>query len=216
MPSSTFENLSEDKKERIIAGAMKEFSKHSLNNASISNIVKYSQISRGSFYQYFEDKDDLYLYLTKKFQHNYRKVMVRCFKSHNGDFYKGYLEFGTSYIQAITESEKFGFFENLYLNMNYETNKQSANLMYSNPEKPKRIPKGKRVIDLIDYSSLTIQTDEEIIDLMKFLISVLNQTIMEGFWEKMSLSKTQQLFKKRLDWICQGVQKSRVGDEVGK
>lgn len=216
MPTSTFENLSDDKKERIIAGAMKEFSSHSLNNASISNIVKYSQISRGSFYQYFEDKDDLYLYLIKKFQHNYRKLMVKCFKSHNGDFYEAYLEFGTTYIQAITESEKFGFFENLYLNMNYEINKQSVNLMYSNPEKPKRVPKGERIIDLIDYSLLVIQTDEEIIKLMKFLISVLNHTIMEGFWEEMSLSETQQLFKKRLDWIYYGIQNSKVGDEVEK
>lgn len=207
MPSSTFENLSVEKKQRIIAGAMKEFSKKSLNEASISNIVKNSGISRGSFYQYFEDKEELYLFLIKKFQHSYRQLMMKCFKKNKGDFYKGYLEFGTTYIQSITESEKFGFFENLYLNMNYEINKQSVKLMYSNPEKPKQVPKGNRVIDIIDYSALDIQTDKEITELLKFLLSALNQSIMEGFREKMSLSETQKLFKKRLDWIYYGIQK---------
>jgi len=207
MPTSTFHNLSNEKKKRIIAGAMKEFKSKSLNEASISNIVKNSSISRGSFYQYFEDKNDLYLFLIKKFQHNYHELMIRCFKTHNGNFYKGYLEFGTTYIQSILESEKFGFFENLYLNMNYQINKQSVSLMYSNPEKPKKIPKGKRVIDFIDYSLLTIQTDDEMVDLMKFLLSILNQTIIEGFWENMSLSRIQQLFNKRLDWIYHGIQK---------
>ncbi|MDN6397966.1 MAG: TetR/AcrR family transcriptional regulator, partial [Alkalibacterium sp.] len=50
MPTQTFFNLSEEKRERLIAGAMKEFSAKPLNEASISNIVKNSEISRGSFY----------------------------------------------------------------------------------------------------------------------------------------------------------------------
>jgi len=207
MPSSTFHNLSNEKKGRIIDGAMEEFKSNSLNEASISNIVKNSSISRGSFYQYFEDKEDLYLFLIKKFQHNYRELMMRCFETHDGDFYKGYLEFGTTYIQSITESTKFGFFENLYLNMSYQINKQSIHLMYSNSKESKEVPKGNRVIDYIDYSLLTIQTDKEMVDLMEFLLSILNQTIIEGFWEELSLSEIQQLFRKRLDWIYHGIRK---------
>lgn len=62
MPKQTFFNLSEEKKSRLLEAAYAEFSKVSLEEASINVIVQQSDISRGSFYQYFEDKEDLYFY----------------------------------------------------------------------------------------------------------------------------------------------------------
>ena len=63
MPKDTFTNLSEDKKKRIFTAAVQEFSVQRYSQASINKIVKAAEISRGSFYQYFEDKEDLYLYM---------------------------------------------------------------------------------------------------------------------------------------------------------
>ena len=62
MPSQTFTNLPEAKKERILAAAVNEFSQRNVEQANISNIVRDAGISRGSFYQYFQNKDDLYVY----------------------------------------------------------------------------------------------------------------------------------------------------------
>ena len=39
MPSQTFFNLSEEKRERLIQGAMKEFVEVPLHKASVSNII---------------------------------------------------------------------------------------------------------------------------------------------------------------------------------
>lgn len=63
MPKQTFFNLPEDKKERILNTAIDEFSKYYYHKASISRIVKNAGIAKGSFYQYFEDKKDLFKYL---------------------------------------------------------------------------------------------------------------------------------------------------------
>ena len=63
MPKSTFFNLSEEKRQRIINATIDEFIENSYENVLISNIAKRSEIPVGSFYQYFYDKDDLYLYL---------------------------------------------------------------------------------------------------------------------------------------------------------
>lgn len=63
VPKDTFNNLSEDKKKRIFDAAVEEFSKKRFSEASINQIVKGAEISRGSFYQYFKDKEDLYLYV---------------------------------------------------------------------------------------------------------------------------------------------------------
>jgi len=63
MPNQTFFNLSEEKRQKITELAIAEFAAADYNSASITNIVKQARIAKGSFYQYFEDKNDLYLYI---------------------------------------------------------------------------------------------------------------------------------------------------------
>ena len=63
MPSQTFFNLSKEKQQAIVKVALDEFSALDYSSASISRIVRNTGIAKGSFYQYFQDKKDLYLYL---------------------------------------------------------------------------------------------------------------------------------------------------------
>jgi AcrR family transcriptional regulator len=63
MPKETFWNLPEEKRQRIIDLAVAEFAAHDYAVASLSRIVARAGIAKGSIYQYFEDKQDLFLYL---------------------------------------------------------------------------------------------------------------------------------------------------------
>lgn len=63
MPKQTFFNLSEEKRERILKEAVTEFKSYNYDVASVNRIVEKSGISKGSFYQYFIDKEDLYIYI---------------------------------------------------------------------------------------------------------------------------------------------------------
>jgi len=63
MPKQTFFNLPEEKRRLILNLAIEEFAERDYRSASISNIVARAGIAKGSLYQYFEDKRDLYLYL---------------------------------------------------------------------------------------------------------------------------------------------------------
>lgn len=63
MPKETFLNLSDEKRQRIIQASYDEFINSSYEEATIRRIVNNAEIPVGSFYQYFEGKDDLYLYL---------------------------------------------------------------------------------------------------------------------------------------------------------
>jgi len=65
MPKQTFLNLPHEKRETIINAAVDEFAEYGLENASTNRIVANSGISKGSFYQYFEDKQDVFDYLLK-------------------------------------------------------------------------------------------------------------------------------------------------------
>lgn len=63
MPQETFFNLPDDKRERILDVAIDEFADNDYPNVSISRLVDRAGIAKGSFYQYFEDKEDLFRYL---------------------------------------------------------------------------------------------------------------------------------------------------------
>ncbi len=63
MPKDTFLNLSEEKRNLIEDVALNEFAEHGFDNASINRIVEKADIAKGSFYQYFEDKGDLYKHI---------------------------------------------------------------------------------------------------------------------------------------------------------
>ncbi len=66
MPTATFEHLPQEKKDRIIEAAINEFADYRFDDASINRIVKSAKIPRGSFYQYFSDKEDLYMLIMNK------------------------------------------------------------------------------------------------------------------------------------------------------
>jgi TetR/AcrR family transcriptional regulator len=63
LPKPTFFNLPEDKRNALIELAIDAFAEKDYNQVSISRWVALAGIAKGSFYQYFEDKQDLYFYL---------------------------------------------------------------------------------------------------------------------------------------------------------
>lgn len=63
MPLPTFFNLPEEKRQGILNCAIDEFAQHDYQSASITKIAARAGIAKGSFYQYFADKSDLYHYL---------------------------------------------------------------------------------------------------------------------------------------------------------
>jgi AcrR family transcriptional regulator len=63
MPKPTFLNLPEEKRQTIVNAAVDEFADFGYEASSINRIVANSGISKGSFYQYFEDKMDVFKYL---------------------------------------------------------------------------------------------------------------------------------------------------------
>ncbi len=73
MPSERFLKLSEEKQKRILEAAVNEFARVPFENVSINQIIRDADISRGSFYTYFEDKRDLLGYI---FQCNGRQMFA--------------------------------------------------------------------------------------------------------------------------------------------
>lgn len=88
MPKNTFINLVEAKREYILQACLEEFSDHNYDTASVSKIVEKLNIAKGSIYQYFIDKRDLYFFLIEtacKFKIIY---IIKNVKYTNKNFYE--------------------------------------------------------------------------------------------------------------------------------
>ncbi|AEF18127.1 MULTISPECIES: TetR/AcrR family transcriptional regulator [Thermoanaerobacterium] len=59
----SFENLSDEKRNRIIEASLREFSEKGYMRASTNEIVKNAGISKGLLFHYFKSKKNLFLYL---------------------------------------------------------------------------------------------------------------------------------------------------------
>jgi AcrR family transcriptional regulator len=60
MPLARFDNLDEAQKGRILAAALAEFAQHGYEEASLARVAAQADISKGTLYYYFADRDDLY------------------------------------------------------------------------------------------------------------------------------------------------------------
>lgn len=55
-----------NKREAILEAALIEFSSNDFENASVNNIIKEANTSKGNFYHYFSNKEELYIALLKE------------------------------------------------------------------------------------------------------------------------------------------------------
>jgi TetR/AcrR family transcriptional regulator len=65
MPKETFFKIAEDKRERLLRQAARIFAERGLNQTDIAELASRAGIAKGSIYNYFEGKEDLYLYVCR-------------------------------------------------------------------------------------------------------------------------------------------------------
>ena len=91
MPTQTFFRLPEEKRERLTEAAWREFTSARFAAASINRIVRDAHIPRGSFYQYFENKEDLFFFLLGTLREESFALMTGALEESGGDPFRAAL-----------------------------------------------------------------------------------------------------------------------------
>jgi AcrR family transcriptional regulator len=89
MPTRTFFALPEERRDRLVREAIAEFSERPYAEASLSQIAQRSKIAKGSFYQYFTDKLDLYRWLVTEEAPRHKRAFIGQPKD-SADFWAGF------------------------------------------------------------------------------------------------------------------------------
>ena len=113
MPTQRFLKLKEEKKQVILDAAVHEFSRVPYSSASINQIIKEADISRGSFYTYFEDKDDLMRYILRGFRDNCQKKIFKFLREEQGNPF----EAAMGLLGIVMEQGEGGLGYRMYRNM---------------------------------------------------------------------------------------------------
>lgn len=66
MPTRTWENLDPARRERVLTAAMAEFGRHGYSGGSLNVIAREAGVAKGSLFQYFADKSDLYAHIAEQ------------------------------------------------------------------------------------------------------------------------------------------------------
>lgn len=91
MPSTTFFNLPEEKRQRLLAAARAEFARVPYEEASVNRMIQAAGIPRGSFYMYFTDKEDLFRYLMERYGRMLEDRLGELLDREDGDLFAAFL-----------------------------------------------------------------------------------------------------------------------------
>ena len=200
MPKSTFFRLNEKKRKKVDVALIKEFSRVSFEKVSITNIIKEAEIPRGSFYQYFEDKEDAINYIIKKvITVEYKKVSV-ILEEKKGDIFETFLYLYDYAIQESKTKDKYKLAKNILL----ELRKRNINIL--NYDKNLL----KDIIKLINVENLRIKTENDILYILKVLIIIIRTTIIEFVSGAKNIEESREETIKMMELFKLGIQKNNI------
>ncbi|MET1014754.1 MAG: TetR family transcriptional regulator [Paenisporosarcina sp.] len=203
MPKQTFFNLPNEKKESLIQAAMKEFSRVPLSEASISNIIKEAAIPRGSFYQYFEDKEDLFYFLLEEYSKQLRARFLTILKKQDGDIIASYIESFEMMLVNLQNKEFRYFFRNAFLNMNYRV----ENTLSKSVTDETLSSRFTELVELVNTDHLNILDKSELFRVFKILKAMTIQNLIQVFAQDLPIEESVKNYTMELNMIKRGLYK---------
>lgn len=200
MPKQTFFNLKEDKKEKIEKALIKEFSRNSFEKASISNIILEANIPRGSFYQYFEDKEDAIYYIIDKYLEKEKNKIYQYLLRNKGDIFETAVNIYED-MAKITERDEN---ERLFKNILQEVKKNNINIF----GECKEMLRSKRTIEkMINKEELKIENDDDLQYFLKILNAIVRAISMEVVLKKITFEEGKQRLIREIEILKKGMKK---------
>ena len=113
MPKATFNGLPRDKKERVLTAATDLFAERGFHRTEMDEIARRAGISKGSLYNYFKSKDELFLHICNLGIHGFRQSVWQEIPS-DWDIYRQVEELFRREVPLILEHpENFQIYLNL-------------------------------------------------------------------------------------------------------
>ncbi|EQA5420255.1 TetR/AcrR family transcriptional regulator [Enterococcus hirae] len=201
MPKSTFLNLPNEKKQRLIEILLENFSARHISQVKVADIVEDMAMSRGAFYKYFEDLEDAYTYTIQYYSIQIHRDILKYISQNKQDFFQGIenylawcseLEQKSSYWQAIrflTRSDDF---------TNHQRTKPSA-----------ESGRLKEWFKLLKANGFHIISEEEAISFLYFVMDLVINSLTDYIANDWTTDELLQDYRYKVKWLQKGLKTER-------
>lgn len=218
MPTERFYRLPEEKQQTIRMAAFKEFSRVPFEKVSINRIIQNADISRGSFYTYFLDKQDVVEFLMRE---NFEQLTKLCkdeLDSNGGDFF-AMVELMFEYFMGKmkTTKELMDFAKNVF------ANQENAQLLGFR-KWPCLGPTGKIeeedpvkwMYEKVDKSRFYFATEEEFWTLVTMAMGSLVFSLKQFYEYPDRPDNIRRTFRRTMEILKHGVYKKQTEPEKSR
>jgi len=179
---------------------MNEFASASTEKVSINRIIKAANISRGSFYQYFDDKVDLVEVLVKTFMNTAYDEFYTALANSQGDIFSTYIHIFELITNYTIDKKQKVVLKNLLKNLK-ANDSLISDYMINRFEGISEIFNG---IDRIIKDNLRFKSEEEIHSLSLILTLILKNAVFNLFVKNEDPEKVREEFMRKIKIIKQG------------
>ena len=202
MPTQTFFNLPEEKQHRLIRAARDEFSRVPFDRASINQIVQAAGVSRGSFYQYFESKEDVLRYILSGFR---QKALAQARKSltdSGGDLFAMFRHIFDYTISHAAGEINLDFCRNLF------TDQGLVNRVFSQGGTGCKLDAfaamAREISPFVDRERLAAGTEDDLAQMLGVLWLVTGNALARAFLEPSLRDTVRAQFLRRMELVKDG------------
>lgn len=183
MPTATFFNLPPPKREKLLRAAAAEFARKPCGEVSINRIIQAAEIPRGSFYQYFADKTDLFRHVLRVYDTMLEAAILKSLEQCGGRPLELPLALYDLVLRYIREN--WARFE-VFMGILQKNMGMDAGQLLSLPEIV------LKVMDRADWRGLEHLTGDERLGLLDLLFSAVGHALMPVFCEKLSSEESRR------------------------
>ena len=193
MPTTTYFNLSSQKRQRIEDAVKKEFARVPLIDMSVKNIVNDASIARGSFYQYFETREDLINYMLGKEFDKESENFLKILQESNKDIFKATYEYRVQILDK--QKNNSSYYINIFQYLN-ETKIQ-----------PLKMIDIDNISEYVNFKLLRISSKEEIYAAVRVIATLTFSKKMEILNGNISKEEGLKQYAQELEVIKRGIVK---------
>lgn len=216
MPTERFYRLPEAKQRTIYEAARNEFARVPYEEVSINQIVRSANISRGSFYTYFENKEDAMEYVM---QENFLQMRKICEEAldRNGGEYLGMLKTLFEYLIDKMQSTKevMAIVENAFGRKERDDFPQYMEGILGLEEKKGRGEKESDrnwLVHKMNCNKMRVQTPEEVHSMIVLGENALYSSLRQYYLYPEKAKDIRELFEAKLDIISHGAYRRQLAD----
>lgn len=194
MPKDTYYNLPDEKRLRVFNAAVDELIRMPVSEMSINQIIQNAGISRGSFYQYFQDKHDLVQYVLSDYVTQFIDTVIACMRQSGGDLFDGLGRLFRVMIEMAEDEDV----RKVLMNLIMEAGGKGCTFEYA-------MNVQRQILDILlteaDRSALAIEGDDALYRLAWILFVILKGAAAECLYDFEKAESVYQEFSETLDLL---------------